>query len=129
MDQGSDARRRETPRLAVQHGCRTTWTPGTVVDAGRLTHNPEVAGSNPAPATNFRRSRPFSCQEEGLWRFGRVAKPVAATRFRALRQRDGGDGVTRDETAWTRWTLLPAVAGRPAQRSQAPAGLFLSELD
>ena len=51
MDRGSDARRRETPRLPVQDGCRTPWTSGTIVDGGRLTHNPEVAGSNPAPAT------------------------------------------------------------------------------
>jgi hypothetical protein len=91
MDQGSGARRRETPRLPVQDGCWTRWTSGAFVDAGRLTHNPEVAGSNPAPATNFRRSRLFSYQEEGLWRFRRVAKHVAATRFRAAWRRDGGD--------------------------------------
>ena len=54
MDRGSDARRRETPRLPVQDGCRTPWTSGTIVDGGRLTHNPEVAGSNPAPATKLR---------------------------------------------------------------------------
>jgi hypothetical protein len=116
MDQGSGARRRETPRLPVQDGCWTRWTSGAFVDAGRLTHNPEVAGSNPAPATNFRRSRPFSYQEEGLWRFRRVAKHVAATRFRGPRQRDGGDGVARDETAWTWWTLPPAIAGCLAQK-------------
>ena len=51
MDQGSGARRRETPRLPVQSRCWTTWTGWAFVDAGRLTHNPEVAGSNPAPAT------------------------------------------------------------------------------
>jgi hypothetical protein len=39
---------------------------GTGCDGERLAHNPEVAGSNPAPATNFRRSRPLSYQEEGL---------------------------------------------------------------
>ena len=100
----------------MQSQCRTTWTSGTIVDGGRLTHNPEVAGSNPAPATNFRRSRPFSYQEESLWRFGRVAKHVAAARSRAPRQRDGGDGVARDRTAWTWWTLPPAVAGCFAQR-------------
>jgi hypothetical protein len=27
-----------------------------------------------------------------------------------------GDGVTRDETAWTSWTLPPAIAGCPARR-------------
>jgi hypothetical protein len=31
-------------------------------------------------------------------------------------QRDGGDGVTRDETAWTWWTLPPVIAGCFAQR-------------
>ena len=31
--------------------------------------------------------------------------------------RDGGDGVIRDETARTRWTFLPAIAGCFAQRS------------
>src|SRR5690242_7375677 len=51
MDHGSGARRRETPRLPVQDGCWTRWTSGAFVDVGRLTHNPEVAGSNPAPAT------------------------------------------------------------------------------
>jgi hypothetical protein len=33
---------------------------GDVGDVRRMAHNPEVAGSNPAPATSFRRSRPFS---------------------------------------------------------------------
>jgi len=116
MDRDSGERWRETPWLPAQSRCRTTWTAGTIVDDGRLTHNPEVAGSNPAPATSFRRSRPFSYREEGLWRFRRVAKHVAATRFRAPRQRDGGDGVTRDETAWTWWTLPPAIAGCLAQK-------------
>jgi hypothetical protein len=51
MDKDSGARRRETPRLPAQSGCQTTWTSGTVVDDGRLTHNPEVEGSNPSPAT------------------------------------------------------------------------------
>jgi hypothetical protein len=61
MDRGSGARRRETPRLPVQDGSGTRWTSGTVVDDGRLTHNPEVAGSNPAPATKAR--GPFSNRE------------------------------------------------------------------
>ena len=37
--------------------------------------------------------------------------------------------MTRDETAWTWWTLPPAVAGCPAQKYQSPAGLFVSALD
>ena len=123
MDQGSGARRRETPRLPVQDGCWTRWTSGAFVDVGRLTHNPEVAGSNPAPATNFRRSRPFSYQEEGLWHSRRVAKYVAATRSRAPRQRDWGDGVLRDETAWTWWTLPPAISGCLAQKYRRRTGV------
>ncbi len=66
VDGASGARRWETPRLPLQSGRWTTWTPGSVVDDGRLTHNPEVAGSNPAPATNFRRSRPFPSQERAF---------------------------------------------------------------
>jgi len=66
MDRGSGARRRETPRLPVQDGCRTRWTSGTVVDAGRLTHNPEVAGSNPAPATKSAGQSPLPIMEEGF---------------------------------------------------------------
>ena len=123
MDRESGARRRETPRLPVQDGRRTTWTSGTIVDDGRLTHNPEVGGSNPPPATNFRRSKPFSYQEEGLWRFRRVAKHVAATRFGAPRQRDGGDGVRRDETAWTWWTLRLEIAGCLAQKYRRRTGV------
>jgi hypothetical protein len=35
-------------------------------DVRRSAHNPEVAGSNPAPATNFRRSRPFPSRERAF---------------------------------------------------------------
>jgi hypothetical protein len=116
MDRGSGARRPETPRLPVQDGCRTTWTAGTTMDDGRLTHNPEVAGSNPAPATNFRRSRPFPSEERAFCMPGAVVRNVVATGLYAAWQRDGGDGVTRDETAWTWWTLPPVIAGCFAQR-------------
>jgi hypothetical protein len=116
MDRKSGARWRETPRLPVQSRCRTPWTGGAFVDDGRLTHNPEVAGSNPAPATNFRRSRPFPSRERAFCVWGTVVKRVAATALRAARQRDGGDGVIRDETAWTWWTLPPAISGCLAQR-------------
>jgi hypothetical protein len=122
MDRGSGARRRETPRLPVQDGCRTTWTSGTSVDDGRLTHNPEVAGSNPAPATSFRRSRPFPSRERAFCVPGAVVKLVAATGLRAARQRDRGDGVTRDETAWTWWTLPPAISGCLAQKYRQRTG-------
>jgi hypothetical protein len=82
----------------------------------RSAHNPEVAGSNPAPATSFRRSGPFPSGRGAFCVLGTVVKRVAATALRAARQRDGGDGVTRDETAWTWWTLPPAIAGCLAQR-------------
>jgi hypothetical protein len=126
----SGPRRRETPRLPAQSRRWTSWTGWAFVDAGRLTHNPEVAGSNPAPATSFRRSRPFPTRKRAFCVPGAVAKRVAATGFRAAWRRDGGDGATRDETAWTWWTLPPATAGRLAQRyhrhsqvSSCPRGL------
>ncbi len=80
-----------------------------------MAHNPEVAGSNPAPATSFRRSRPFPIRERAFCASGTVVKDVVGAGLRAAWQRDGGDGVTRDETAWTYWTLPPAIAGRLAQ--------------
>jgi hypothetical protein len=92
MDRGSGARRRETPRLPVQDGCRTTWTSGAFVDAGRLTHNPEVAGSNPAPATSFRMSRSFPIRERAFGVTGHVTKyvtkrePVLRAEARQVRQ-------------------------------------------
>ena len=86
------------------------------MDEGRFTHNPEVAGSNPAPATSFRRSGPFPGRERAFCVSGTVVKRVAATALRPARQRDGGDGVTRDETAWTWWTLPPAISGCRARR-------------
>jgi hypothetical protein len=91
---------------------------GTGWDGDRLAHNPEVEGSNPAPATSFRRSRPFSSRERAFCVSDVVLSRVAKTRLRAAWQRDGGDGVTRDETAWTWWTLPSAIAGCPAQRSR-----------
>ena len=59
VDRESGARRRETPRLPAQSRCWTTSTGRAFVDAARLTHNPEVAGSNPAPATNMQFRGPF----------------------------------------------------------------------
>ena len=113
VDRGSGARRGETRRLPVQSRCWTIWTGWAFVDAGRLTHNPEVAGSNPAPATSFRRSRPFPSREGAFCARGAVAKGVAATAPRTAWQRDG---LTRDETAWTWWTLPPATSGCLAQK-------------
>jgi hypothetical protein len=116
MDRKSGARWRETPRLPVQSRCRTPWTGGAFVDDGRLTHNPEVAGSNPAPATSFRRSRPFPIRERAFCASRTVVKVVVGAGLRAVWQCDAGDGVTRDEKSWTCWTPLSALAGCLAQR-------------
>ena len=86
-----------------------------------MAHNPEVAGSNPAPATSFRRSRPFPITERAFCVPGTVVRLVVAAGFRAAWRRDGGDGVTRDGTAWTWWTLPPAPSGRLAQRTHPGA--------
>jgi hypothetical protein len=90
---------------------RTGW------DGDRLAHNPEVAGSNPAPATSFRSSRPFPSRERASCVPGTVVKGVVGAELRAAWRQDGGDGAARDETAWTWWTLPPAIAGCPARRS------------
>ena len=116
VDRESGARRRETPRLPVQSGSWTTWTRRTFVDDGRLTHNPEVGGSNPPPATSFRRSRPFPGRERAFCVPGAVVKRVVKAALHAAWQRDGGDGVARAETAWTGWTLRSSTAGCVARR-------------
>ena len=116
MDRQRDPRRGETPRRPEHRTRWTTWTRRPSVDGDRFTHNPEVAASNPAPATNFRRSRPFSYQGEGLLRAGHCSKTCSrssAPRGLAARR---GRRVTRDETTWTRWTLPPVTSGRLAQR-------------
>jgi len=113
MDRQRRLRRGETSWRMEQRTRWTTWTLQPSVDGGRFTHNPEVAGSNPAPATNFRRSRPFSYQGEGLLRAGHCSKTCSTTGPGAARRRDG---VTRDETAWTWWTLPPATSGCLARR-------------
>ena len=69
---------------------------GDVGDVRRMAHNPEVVGSNPAPATSFRRSGPFPGRERAFCVPSAVAKRVAETRLPAAQQRDGGGGVTRD---------------------------------
>ena len=47
---------------------------------------------------------------------GAVVSNVVATGLCAAWQRDGGDGMTRDETAWTWWTFPAAIAGCFARR-------------
>ena len=54
---------------------------------------------------------------KGPFRVRHRSKDVVGAGLRAAWQRDGGDGATRDETAWTCWTLPPAISGRVAQRS------------
>jgi hypothetical protein len=64
-DKQRHLRRSETPR---RMGQRTRWTTCTLrpsVDEGRFTHNPEVEGSNPSPATKAR--GPF-LNREGAFR-------------------------------------------------------------
>jgi hypothetical protein len=62
------------------------------VDGDRFTHNPEVAGSNPAPATSFRRSRPFPIKDRAFGVTGHVTKyvtkrePVLRAEARQVRQ-------------------------------------------
>jgi hypothetical protein len=116
VDRRRVRRRSETLRRLAQRTRWTIWTRRVSVDRDRFTHNPEVAGSNPAPATNFRRSRPFPGRGEGLCVSDAVVSPVVKAGLRAAWRRDRGDGMARDETAWTWWTLPPATAGRLAQR-------------
>jgi hypothetical protein len=66
VDRQRDPGRGETLRRMEQRTRCTTWTLRTSVDRGRFTHNPEVAGSNPAPATMVRgpfrtRRGPLAC--------------------------------------------------------------------
>ena len=89
-----------------------------------MSHNPEVAGSNPAPATNFRRSRPFPDGGEGLLRAGRCSKTCsrnnAACRLAARRGRRGDTGMRQ-----------PGRGGRCRRRSlgaspRGPIGTYQS---
>ena len=50
-DRRRHPRRGETPWRTEQRTRWITWMSRPSVDVGRFTHNPEVAGSNPAPAT------------------------------------------------------------------------------
>ena len=93
MDRDSGERWRETPRLPAQSRCRTTWTAGTIVDDGLLTHNPEVAGSNPAPATSLRSSRPFPDRERAFGVPGSVVKRVPRTGFARSGSETGWHGM------------------------------------
>jgi len=108
VDRESGARWRETPWLPGQSRYRTPWTRGTFVDDGRLTHNPEVAGSNPAPATNFRSSRPFPITERAFCVTGNVTKWGAGAVRRGL---TGETGWHAARQRGTRWTTSPAISG------------------
>jgi hypothetical protein len=83
VDRQRDPGRGETLQRGEQRGCWTAWTRRVCVDGDRFTHNPEVAGSNPAPATSFRRSRPFPSRERAFGVSDAVAKRVAAAGLRA----------------------------------------------
>jgi hypothetical protein len=78
VDMRRDPGRGETPRGGEQRTRWTTWTRRVSVDGDRFSHNPEVEGSNPSPATSFRRSSPFSYQGEGLLRAGRCSKTCSS---------------------------------------------------
>ena len=116
LRRGRRSRRSEMGSVRPPRSPRPPETARDARDQCRMAHNPEVEGSNPSPATSFRRSGPFPGRERAFCVPGTVVKRVVGAGLRAARQRDGGDEVTRDETAWTWWTLPPATAGRPAQR-------------
>ena len=142
-------------------------------DVRRSAHNPEVAGSNPAPATKAR--GPFSNREMAFrsWFVNRFVHGALTPRLRATRgsqqlagscpglaialagytghscrlPKVGADSEADDaypfkvgcravcrgrtgETGWhtarqrgTRWTTLPAIAGRPARRYRRRADI------
>ncbi len=56
---GGCRRSTRTPRHPLTEVNATTGDVRDGRDARHMAHNPEVAGSNPAPATSFHRSRPF----------------------------------------------------------------------
>ena len=113
---------RAAPRPICLARRKFIWLRNT--DAGwsssvaRWAHNPEVGGSNPPPATSFRSSGPFPSGERAFCMPGTVVKGVVGAGLHTAWQRDEGDGVTRDETAWTWQTPPPSVAGCLAQRSR-----------
>jgi hypothetical protein len=92
-------------------GLAGPWT--TVVCL--ITQRSRVQIPPPLPAS-FRRSWPLPSEEGAFCVPGAVVRHVVATGLRAAWRRDGGDGVTRDETAWMWWTLPPATSGCLAQR-------------
>ena len=63
MDRQRESRRGETLRRIEQGTRWATWTRRACVDGDRLTHNPEVAGSNPALATKRAGQRPLPVPE------------------------------------------------------------------
>jgi len=122
---GHTERYRPVDRMNVIPAQRHYWGRcGTGSQAGRKAHNPKVAGSNPAPATNVRPAqRPFLAQQEGplamsiyqgcttpighvarRWcEVGRTLSPAACSLsvgghgsgFQRTRDRSGGGAVAR----------------------------------
>ena len=69
----------------------------------------------PPPLLN-QQVKALSYHGKGLLRTGRCSKMCSGNRAPGGLAANRGDGVTRDETAWTLQTLPPAIAGRLAQR-------------
>ena len=86
--------RRPTPsRTSRTRPPRSTGRPETARDARRMAHNPEVAGSNPAPATSLRSSRPFPDRERAFGVPGTVVKRVPRTGFARSGSETGWHGM------------------------------------
>src|SRR5215216_2973556 len=69
------------------------------VDGSGMTHNPKVAGSNPAPATNeIPGQRPFLAQQEG---------PLALSMYHPCTTRvvRSGRRFARPDRQWTGWSV------------------------
>ena len=79
---------------------RTRWTAVSYVSENCLkqTHNLKAAGSNPAPATNFKRPMPASC-ERGPYRPGRragaIPSPAPLSSLNVIHQRQLAAGGER----------------------------------
>jgi hypothetical protein len=114
-------------RTLADRSARSARSPETARDvraARRMAHNPEVVGSNPAPTTSFRRSRPFPFEERAFCVTGNVTKGGAGAVCRGL---SGETGWHAARQRGTRQTTSPAISGRLAQgRSRASGGPGLS---
>ena len=62
----------------------------------------------------------FPSRERGLLRAGHCSKTCSSARALRGLAATGETRWARDETAWTWWTLPPAIAGCPSQRYDGP---------